>query len=85
MTPRYVYVVIYGCYEEREVTGIYDSPEAAMADNPVPVRPLRRLERDGGWKLNPYAECEWSNGLDWNDRASITRFELKTLPSEVTP
>ncbi len=75
-----VYVVEKGLYEQRFVSGVYASPQAAMRANP-PGREGKRgdfqkgsAERPGGWQETDHG---WDNGLDWEEAASISEFEVE--------
>lgn len=80
---KYVYVVEQGCYSSRGVVGVYATPQAAIEAHPVPVRRVVKghatHEREGGWMPDTFSEpgFRWSNGLDWDDAAEITRYELE--------
>lgn len=87
---KYVYVVELGCYSSRGVGGVYVS---AMAEHPIradykypDVPTAGNASRRGGWQPSAYGEpgYEWNNGLDWDDAATITRYELQgELPEGV--
>lgn len=74
-----VYVVERGCYNDAYIAGVYATAEAAMLAHPVLREPnhLRpaTYERAGGWRsISPR---EWSNGLDWEDAATIIEYEVE--------
>ena len=81
--PRYVYVVEQGCYSNRGIIGVYDSPESAMADNPITKDTIRRYPK-AKWEQKEDGEIGywWSNGCDWDDAVDITRFEVQSLDKE---
>jgi len=90
MTPKYVYVVEFGMYSSRGVVGVYDTPEAAMADHQIPsdykypkIASGANMSEPGGWRPSTYAESgqRWENGLDWDDHGCIERYEVKTTSS----
>ncbi len=81
-----VYVVETGCYDSRFVSGVYASPEAAMAAHPIPADykypnppSAANLSRPTGWTRDTYADdtVSWSNGLDWDNAASIEEYEVE--------
>ncbi len=80
-SSKKVYVVEMGCYEASRIVGVFSSPEAAMAAFPVTRGPKVApptagcMERKGGWEN--YGNGRWGNGLDWDDAASITEYELQ--------
>lgn len=86
--PRYVYVAEQGCYSSRGVVGVYESPEAAMADLPV-TDEMRKSWPDAGWHADSYSEPghSWSNGCDWESAIDVTRYELsgESLPASSSP
>lgn len=74
-----VYVVMTGVYENTWIGGVYSTPEAAMAAHPArEARPSGHasIERPGGWLKAEGAET-WSNGLDWDDHATISEYEVE--------
>lgn len=85
-----VYIVETGCYEQRGVAGVYASVEAAMAAHPIPAdykfpaKPSAyNHSRPTGWTQHEWAHSgqtfvRWSNGLDWDDAADITPYEVNT-------
>lgn len=80
-----VYVVETGCYEDRCVSGVYATLEAAMAAHPVrdPIPKEQQRgsthERPGGWQLSTDGR-DWQNGLDWSDHATITAYDVEGPP-----
>jgi hypothetical protein len=78
-----VYVVECCAYENQYVSGVYSTPEKAIAAHPLSrVLPddfkwsASYAGRPGGWQEDPDHPGEWSNGLDWDDVAHITPFEV---------
>ncbi len=76
-----IYAVLTGCYENIWLSGVYSSPEKAMASHPVPAdykypdKPSAyNSSVPGGWKK--ISETEWSNGLDWDNAAHVHEYEL---------
>lgn len=75
---KIVYVAKTGCYDNQGVSGIYDSPERAIAahhrDGWVWTRQLWHYKsgtsvRSGGFQ-------DWENDQDWEDAVSIRAYEL---------
>jgi len=80
-----VYVCETGCYENRGVSGVYVSLEAAIAEHPIPGDFPYQDEptdadhsRRGGWIKKAYHDGEsyWTNQLDWDWCAEIHEYEL---------
>lgn len=78
MRGRVLYLAERGCYEQRNVVGVFDSAERAMAALPggkwtrtvwtnFPDYP--DLSRVHHWQ-------DWSNGLDWEDACRVTSVEV---------
>ena len=65
-----VWVAEQGRYSSRGIVGVYATPEAAMADNPIPAK----LAETGKWTESD--GC-WTNGLEWDDLISIEPWEVK--------
>ena len=85
---RYVYIVEQGAYSNRAIVGVYDSPEAAIEDHPLPADvpypktpSAANASRRGGWQpcFSAGPGRAWSNGLDWEDVKNITRYEVQSL------
>lgn len=79
-----VYVLETGCYENRGVAGVFDSPERAMATQPdcrwVKTRWVSYRERlpDGGPDLSqPEYHVSWDNDRDWDLSATISEYDLE--------
>lgn len=77
-----VYIVQTKMYDNQSISGVYATPEAAIVAHPIPERLCNVVPnvdysvRPGGWcQLN---ETEWSNGLDWDDYACITAYEVQS-------
>lgn len=80
-----VYVVETGLYDSRSVAGVYATAEAAMAAHPVDLPARVQLPgfasspnyiyRAGGWQQDGYGN--WDNGLDFDDYACVTEYEVK--------
>lgn len=73
-----VYVVEQGAYENQHIAGIYTTVDAAMQAHPLPTRlpSHTRVIRLGGWQKTEY-DGYWSNGLDWEDSATISKYDLE--------
>ena len=72
-----IYVVEKGCYESRHISGVYASLEAAIRAHPIPPNQVYpEGYRGGGWKYNADFS-EWNNGLDWDDAAIVTEYEVE--------
>lgn len=86
-----VYILEQGCYDSLHVVGVFSSIERAMEASPVRLPKQSTIvdwlaykdgtgphpstiEREGGWQKTD--DDTWSNGLDWDDAASITEVEL---------
>lgn len=78
-TSRWVYVVERGCYEQRYVGGVYDSPELAMADLPGQRWTRSITTHYPDWPaLTPVEHREsWTNDLDWDDSCEIRAMEIR--------
>lgn len=75
-----VYVVETGCYDSKFISGVYASPEVAMAAHPPSERSGAVVTRPGGWhKTN---DTTWYNGLDWDDAATIWEYEVLEVASD---
>jgi hypothetical protein len=82
-----VYVVETGTYDEQSISGVYITPESAMAAHPIPIElsdpPVggnAYIVVPGGWrKLEDGQERNcWYNGLDWKYAATITEYEVQS-------
>ena len=79
---RKVWLAITGCYEDRRVSGVYASAEAAMKAHPlartVPVgykAGAGSAIRGGGWLQDE--DGNWDNGLDWHEACSVEAYEVQ--------
>jgi hypothetical protein len=67
-----VYVVERGCYSSRYVQGVYGSLEEAKAASVEPGERWSEPDEPEEDRLR-----SWSNGLDWDNAADITEYEVK--------
>lgn len=93
----WVWIVETGSYENRGVSGVYASREAAIAAHPIPSNyaypekpTASNASRRGGWRPNNPEDpdnCSWSNGLDWDAAADVYPMEVKGAvdPETTTP
>ena len=63
---RHVWVLETGCYDDRDIKGVFATAEDAMEAWPAPL----------GW-VQPYADSYWSNQMDWDDAAAIYQYEVQ--------
>lgn len=77
-----VWVAESGCYEQRYISGVYATAEAAMADHPLPrtipadFKPTAAdYSRPGGWVQSD--DGSWDNGLDWDDSVTIYPMDVE--------
>ncbi len=73
----FVWVMEYGMYSSAGVDGVYDSPETAMASNPVTDAQRSRYPK-AAWREHPDSQghSSYTNGCDWEDHLRLTRFEI---------
>lgn len=82
LTGKTVWIVEVGCYDERYIQGVYSSPEAAIAANPLPTHDRVTVTRPGGWaKVEQDEWVEWDNGLDWDDAARCYSLTIDGEPA----
>lgn len=76
-----VWLVDVGCYNSRYISGVYSSRDAALKANPIPEKPrYEHPNRPAGWQPDNADDpdnCEWSNGLDWDEAASAIPMEVE--------
>lgn len=74
-----VYVLETGCYENRYVSGIYDSPERAMAaaDGKWTKTTWNIGVPKSGEEWHDRPRVSWDNDLDWDSAASVSEFDLE--------
>ena len=67
--PLYVYVLEQGCYSDRGIIGVYESPAVAMAEYPK-----------DRWTMPAGSEpgTLWDNLKDWDESRTITRYQVTT-------
>lgn len=77
-TARFVWIAERGCYSDMCVTGVYDTAEAAKADN---------KHRGENWKLEQPDSDEptWSNGLGWSELVVVYRVPIQTAETLKLP
>lgn len=84
-----VYLLEVGCYEQAYVRGVYATAEAAMAAHKPPRSEGSRgvLGHEYGQRAGTPWSYEWSGpsedgsysfAADWDDAASITRWEIES-------
>lgn len=73
-----VYVAERGCYEDKYVAGIFDSPERAMAAMPGEVWTKTTWTSFPNWPDRSVVRhwVDWSNDLDWDNAVTITEDEI---------
>lgn len=69
-----VYVVESGIYSNRDIHGVYDSAERAIADC---TRPGWKWTREV-WVASGHTYESWTNGRDFADARHISAYELVT-------
>ena len=63
----YVYVVQKGCYSDRDIVGVFATPEAAMAEWPFEI-----------WSNDFYEPGEgWTNKKHWERHLEIRRYDVQ--------
>ena len=70
-----VYVLEIGCYESRGVSGIFLTPEAAMAFRKTRKKQTWTHHEKGRFAHEPE---HWTNNLDWDDAAEVWPTEVQT-------
>lgn len=73
-----VWIAEQGCYEDRHVSGVYATADAAVAAHPIP-EPVpahnRMARRDPGWVED--TNGDWNNNLDWDAAVVVYRCEVE--------
>lgn len=73
-----VYVAAQGLYEDRQVAGIFDSPERAMAAMPGNHWTRTTWTNYPDWpdRSKVWHWVSWDNDLDWDSSVTITEMEV---------